>query len=450
MSDAVTAKLQEIEQGELEDGAFDKGEDTPLRPSTEGFCDSRLNRRTMPSTRLVYRVVSLSVLVCVCSSTAIASFGVVHGTTNNAATGCFPGVDSIERGEAVGDVVEMKMLLCFTGSVTIEGPGYSGKATLGDGNNSGHVTLHLDTGVNGSAVFDVTSDRLDSVPMNATGDGSFEPGNYTVTIRDGSGDVADTITFELDEPQSRTNVTGDGPTVYRAANASFESVASIEDAISTGRAEPADAVAVGDTLIVAIESEQLADAMNTTNGSTTEQFFTALNGKAEFRIIQTNPTPEANRKFAAMGQENVTAHRVGTTVYAVVETENLTVKYRRVLRETQFDSGDRFAVQFGYDLPDTWSRATVPSSPIIEFQPRSQLTTTQSQTTTRPETPIPSTHPESETSTLRGSTTSEQVTSKGTSDDQAETSGVPGFTAPTTLLALLGFVVLWIQRSYNR
>lgn len=402
----------------------------------------------MPSTRLAYRVLTLSILVCVCSSTAIAASGVVHGTTNNVTAGCFPSVDSIEHGEAVGDVVEMEMLLCFNGSVTVEGPGYRGNATLGDGNHSGHVTLHLNTAVNDSAVFNVTSDRLSSVPMNATGDGSFESGTYTVTIRDRSGDVADTVTFDLDEPQSRTNETRDNLTVYRAANANFQSVASIEEAISNSTAESAGTVAVGDTLVVAIESGRLAATMKTINGSTTARFFTALDGEAEFRIIQTNPTTNANRKFAMVGRENVTVHRTGTTVYVLVETENLTVKYRRVLRETQFYSGERFAVQFGYNLSDTWSRGTVPSSPIIEFQPRSQLTTEQSRTTKQSKTTVPPTQTERKTSTSQSSTTtSEQMTTTGTVDGPAETSGVPGFTVLTALVALLGLAVLWTQRS---
>ena len=401
----------------------------------------------MPSTPLTYRVLILSVLVCVCSSTAIASFGVVHGTTN-ATMGCFPSADSVEQGVVVGDVVDVEMLLCFTGSVTVEGPGYHGSATLGDGHHSGHVTLHLNTATNDSAVFNVTSDPLDSVPMNATGNGSFESGTYTVTIRDGSGNVADTVTFELGEPQSGTNATRDTLTVYRASNASFESAASIQAEISNGTIEPADTVAVGDTLVVAIESERLVDTMDTTNGSTTARFFTALDGDAEFRIIQTNPTTMANRKVASMGSKNVTVYRTGARVYAVVETGNLTVKYRRVLRETQFNSGERYAVQFGYDLPDDWSRGTVPSSPIIEFQLRSQWTTEHSTSTEQPRTSATSTRVESETSTVENSTTttSEQVTTNGNDGGQTGTSGVPGFTGLMTLITLIGLAVLWSQR----
>ncbi|WP_137285420.1 hypothetical protein [Halorussus salinisoli] len=402
----------------------------------------------MPSPRLAYRVLAFCVLICVCLGTAIASFGIVHGTANTT-MGCFPSVDSVEQGEAVGDVVDIEMLLCFTGSVTIEGPGYHGNATLGDGHHSGHVTLHLNTDVNDSAVFNVTSDRLDSVPMNATGDGSFESGTYTVTVHDGSGDVADIVTFELSKPRARTpNSTSDNLTVYRTSNTSLESVESIEEAIVNGTIEPADTVAVGETLVVVIDSERLADTMSTTNGSTTARFFTALDGDAEFRIIQTNPTTMANRKVASMGPKNVTVYRTRSRVYAVVETGNLTVKYRRVLRNTQFDSGERYAVQFGYELPDDWSRGTVPSSPIIEFQPRSQLTTEQSRSTEQLRTSATSTRVEPETSMVENSTTTtaEQVTMNGKEGNQTGTSGVPGFTGLMTLIALIGFAVLWSQR----
>lgn len=208
----------------------------------------------MPSTHLGYRVLTLSVLICVCSSTVAASVGVGYRTANPT-TGCFPSVDSVERGETVGDVVDVEMLLCFTGSVTIQGPEYRGKATLGDGNHSGHITLNLNTTVTDSAVLNVTSEQLDSVPLNTTGDGSFEPGTYTVRVRDGGGDLADTVNFKLSGSQSQTpNATrdarADDVTVYRSSNTSFEGVEAIDGAIKNGIVEPANNVSVGDTLVM--------------------------------------------------------------------------------------------------------------------------------------------------------------------------------------------------------
>lgn len=262
------------------------------------------------------------------------------------------------------------------------------------------------------------------------------------------------IVLTIGPPTATAAATDENVTVYRASNVSFESAERIERAIANGTVEPADEVAVGDTLVVAIESKRLVDAMDTANGSTTVRFFTALDGDAEFRIVQTNPTPEANRKFASMGRENVTVHRNGTTVYAVVETGNLTFRYRRVLRRAQIYGGERFAVQFGYDLPDTWSRATVPSSPIIEFHPRGELTTEQPTTTERPATteqPLTTSTPtrtSSETSTPgRSSATSEQAETTGMDEGQTEVPGVPGFTVLTTLVALLVLSVRWTRRS---
>lgn len=243
--------------------------------------------------------------------------------------------------------------------------------------------------------------------------------------------------------------TGENVTVYRASNATFENSQSVEVAIANGAVEPADKVALGDTLVVAIESERLADAMNTANGSTTARFFTALDGDAEFRVVQTNPTPQKNRKIASLGRDNVTVHRNGTTVYAVVETGDLAFEYRRVHRPAEIYGGERFAVQFGYDLPDDWSRATEPSSPIIEFQPRSELTTGQSPTASTPGTTSATPTPprtSSEAPTSARSATTEQVNTTDIAG-QSEAPGVPGFTVPTVLVALLVVAALGTRRS---
>ena len=242
---------------------------------------------------------------------------------------------------------------------------------------------------------------------------------------------------------------GENVTVYRTSNVSFESTGAIEVAIANGTVGPADTVALGDALVVAIESERLAETMNATNGSTTARFFTALDGDAEFRIVQTNPTPQANRKSALMGRENVTVHRNGTTVYAVVETGDLAFRHRRVHRPAEIHGGERFAVQFGYDLPDDWDRGTVPSSPIIELQPRSQLTTEQPPATSRTTSETPtSTRTSSEAPTSAGSsTTSKQSSTTDVGADQTEIPGVPGFTVLTVLVALLVGVTLGTRRS---
>lgn len=615
----------------------------------------------MPSTHSTFRVLALVVLVCVGSSGAVAASAPVPESAG-ATAGCFPTADSVERGEAVGDVVEIEMLLCFSGTVTVEGPGYRGNATLGDGNRSGHVTLRLNTRANGSAVFGVRSDVLDSVPLNATGEGSFRPGTYTVTIRDWSGDVTETVQFELTEPRAQdltlwrapvgaaarletvervrasraaaatldsqrqtgdpgyddylsvatnetlvvairaqgvdgamaagegtpiarfrtalreTNATfaveqteetttperqrlvldllnesashlvahpandtyylvvdtrrlwadksesyrehvgshpglgfvlrlsmrnasaetgtppdrvaadfrmvepaadvpyanGDavpleatsdarlpvwttlapgtavtarlsggvnrtitrtvrardtrypgfvlpvdlsgvpngttftvrferdgrpletdtvdvvvrstGPeldtrsgsvVVYRARNRTFDTAGDVADAFENRTLDRAENVVVGDTLVVPLESAALARAMGARNGSATSRFFDVVDSDAAFRIVQTNPTPQRNPKVAVLGPENVTVHRAGTTAYVLVETQNLSFRYRGVRREAEIHGGERFAVQFGTDRAELPAPEDAPSAAVFEtYQFTSRFGTT--------------------------------------------------------------------------
>lgn len=227
--------------------------------------------------------------------------------------------------------------------------------------------------------------------------------------------------------------TGENVTVYRASNASFDSTGTIEAAIASGTVEPAGNVTVGDTLVVVIESERLADSMNDTSGSPTARFFTALDGDAEFRIIQTNPTANANRMVAPTGPANATVRRNASMVYVLVETADLTFKYRRVDRQTQLYGGERFAVQFGYDLPDDWSRGSVPDSPIIEFQQQSQPTTDEPRTTTTTTGVTTS----SETTSARSPTGDDGATTTAVGERRTDTPGMPGFTAVSALAALL-------------
>jgi hypothetical protein len=110
---------------------------------------------------------------------------------------------------------------------------------------------------------------------------------------------------------------------------------------------------VGDRLVVAIESSRLAASIADGNGSTTDRFLAALDGDATFRLDQMNPPPERPPKVASVGQENVTAHRAGTTVYVVVDTAGLEFAYEGMDDEpAQVRDGDRFAVTFGYDLDE--------------------------------------------------------------------------------------------------
>ncbi|MFC3477639.1 PGF-CTERM sorting domain-containing protein [Halobacterium litoreum] len=292
----------------------------------------------MPSTRPGRRALTLLVALCVCASAATAATAAASPTrTNGAVNGCFPGVDSVERDEAVGDAVELEMLLCFEGSVAVDGPGYTGNVTLGDGEKSGTVTLELDTDANDSAAFGVTSDSLDDVPMNATGDGAFEPGNYTVTVRDGSGDVADTVTFELDAPTARD------VTLWRAplgADADLRTLAAVRESRATAsqvdsrrRLDDYDsdslAVATNETLVVALRADGIEGAMTGADGDARTRFRTALRETGgDFALVQTPESTPPSRQPLTPPVLNNTETRVlpdhaNDTYYLVVDTRDL-------------------------------------------------------------------------------------------------------------------------------
>lgn len=164
-------------------------------------------------------------------------------------------------------------------------------------------------------------------------------------------------------------------TVYRAANTTLPTADAIQAAIANDTIEPADKLVVGDTLVVAIESERLADTMAAANGSTTERFFDALDGDTEFRIAQTDVDTHSPPKVAPIGRENVTVHRAGTTVYVLVETGELGIRYahrdQHKFGPAHLFGGEHFAVQFGYhldDLPLEGSpRPISPSTPQFEL-----------------------------------------------------------------------------------
>lgn len=156
-------------------------------------------------------------------------------------------------------------------------------------------------------------------------------------------------------------------TLYSADDRTFEDAMAVRAAVENDALAPADNLVVGDTLVVAVESERLARTMADGSGSTTDRFLAALAGEADFRLVQTNPTPNANAKVASVGRENVTVYRDGTTSYVLVRTDALAFRYRTVDRRTDIVSDERFAVQFGYDLGE-YDRSD-PSGPVVELHP---------------------------------------------------------------------------------
>lgn len=159
-------------------------------------------------------------------------------------------------------------------------------------------------------------------------------------------------------------------TAYRASNLTVKDIATVEEAIADNRLKSTGKVAVGDILVVVIESERLADSMTTSNGSSTERFFAAIAGEAEFRIVQTNPSAQANRKVAPIGPENVTVYRNGTISYILIKTGDIDFRYRKVHRSTRIHGGEQFAIEFGYDLDSLDSRSAFHTTgPVVEFYP---------------------------------------------------------------------------------
>lgn len=167
-------------------------------------------------------------------------------------------------------------------------------------------------------------------------------------------------------------VAGDGSqnvSVYHIEAGSFETGEELETAIERGTVAPAEQVIMGDRLVIAIESPRLAERMANAPGSPTEQFFTTVEGTPSLRILQTNPTPQRNRKIVLLDPSVTTAYRQGTTTYLVVETRNLTVQYRTVNQTTDLAEGERFAVQFGFNLTHLPPPGEKPSASRFEVYP---------------------------------------------------------------------------------
>ena len=161
-------------------------------------------------------------------------------------------------------------------------------------------------------------------------------------------------------------------TLYDAGDATFDDASDVEAAIENGTLDRPDRMVVNETLVVALDSERLADAMAAHDGSTTERFLAALDGDADVRFLETYPPPNSLRMFATVGPENVTVSRNGTTVYAVVDTGDL--RFRRASGDGRTYSVDSFyedpiAVSFGFGLPAPRDvqRGAEPAGPVVEF-----------------------------------------------------------------------------------
>lgn len=148
-------------------------------------------------------------------------------------------------------------------------------------------------------------------------------------------------------------------TLYQSSDAGFDDVADVEGAIDGGSAEPADELVTGETLVVVIDSEELATDLDSRRGSATDRFFEATDDDATFEIVQSNPSPERAPKELRLDPEGSTVYRSGRTTFVLVDTATVTFWRPDAHggREAELRDEDRFGVLFGYDSP---SRIDVP------------------------------------------------------------------------------------------
>lgn len=262
-------------------------------------------------------------------------------------------------------------------------------------------------------------------------------------------------------PANRTAETS----LYDAENVSFDDAATVERAIENGTLDPAGTVTPGDALVVAIESPRLVASMDDHEGSTTDRFVAALDGEADLRIVQTNPNTMVTRTYASVGPANVTAYRDGSTVYAVLDTDEMVFRKEMAENETRrVDSfrWDRFAIDFGFDLYEPpWKPGEEGLfGPRFELTDEEYLTETSTTTTTlttptragsttpsTPEqpTPSPTRAPSSPTGAITSPTETAERSKTATPGTSTATDG-PGFTPPALLAAVAVVTLVALRR----
>lgn len=143
-------------------------------------------------------------------------------------------------------------------------------------------------------------------------------------------------------------------TVYDAEGTTLTDADAVTAAIENGTLPPADRVVAGETLVVAIHSDRLADDLAARNGSTTARFLDALDDEADFWLAQTNPTPERQRKVVRIGPRNATVYRAGNTTFVRLDTGAFDYRWGSVDENasTQLRDDEHFAPVFGYDLEE--------------------------------------------------------------------------------------------------
>lgn len=260
-------------------------------------------------------------------------------------------------------------------------------------------------------------------------------------------------------------------TLYRVTNATADGPESVVRLVENGTVEDADAITVGQTLVAVVESERFASALGSHDWTATERFLSALDGDADFRIVQTNPAPNQARMYAPVGPANATVTRNGSTVFVLVDTADLTFLRPAgdgtASRVTTL-SGDVFAVVAGFGLGEpawTFGTAGVPTVELSGPQSSTELRSLTEGATATPTGPPTETPTRMPTETPTGTSTTACTTgSSTTSTDQVgeptvssvRTAGPPSTSVGTTgtggpgftaVLALVAVVMATIGRQ---
>ena len=138
--------------------------------------------------------------------------------------------------------------------------------------------------------------------------------------------------------------------VYQSGQQDFADGEAVQTAINERSVKPAETVIANNALVVEIESEQLINALESYNGSTTERFLTATTGNEtaiEFRIRQPAGT-EGIERIAHLGIDNTTVYRTGQTAYVVVEPDAVTFELSHSSESTSVDPEGMVYALFGY------------------------------------------------------------------------------------------------------
>jgi hypothetical protein len=139
--------------------------------------------------------------------------------------------------------------------------------------------------------------------------------------------------------------------VYQSGQQDFADGEAVQTAINERSVKPAETVIANNALVVEIEFEQLINALESYNGSTTERFLTATTGNEtaiEFRIRQPAGT-EGIERIAHLGIDNTTVYRTGQTAYVVVEPDAVTFELSHSSESTSVDPEGMVYALFGYE-----------------------------------------------------------------------------------------------------